>query len=287
MTDTNSSPVASFSRLAEDYDLWFTQILRALFFPKQVKHKPTNPVSVGSLPDLQDHFYSNEVIERLKSLQDDLHSAADKVLGSEDALSLTSFDAFVELFEGLESQLRRIEKDMLLSDFGIDRATGLRSSTVMMTELERELERRSRKGQPFSVAILRIDDPALRTDEKTLACVSAAIKKTVRSFDDGYVAGAGEFVISLKHSDAAGGLRFVSRFKEAMARLDTECKGFTVSSCVAEPLPGDEMKQFLKNVRADLDGLASEEMGAVAQHEEISPLDRFLQSLKGQDSPTK
>lgn len=270
----------SFSHLAEEYGVWYAQTVRAIFYPQDTAQKPSTPTLVDALPDIHDRIKKSGVIERLKVSQESLHDMADKMLSAGGVPVVATFDSFWQTYEGFSSQLRRVEKDMVLSDFGIDMQTGLRSATVMMTELARELERRSRKGQPFSVAMLRIDDPVLRGDEKTLGFVARAVQKTIRTFDDAYISGDGEFLISLKHSDAAGGLRFVTRFKDALG--NGEEVNFTVSSCVAEPLPGDELDDLLKNVRADLEDIASQARGATGQHEEISPLNRFLQSLKDQ-----
>ncbi|HNQ91642.1 MAG TPA: hypothetical protein PKI93_01790 [Alphaproteobacteria bacterium] len=276
---TQETPsAASFSHLAEEYGVWFAQIIRAVFYSKDVGQKPHSPALVDALPDIHERLKKGGVIDRLKSSQITLHDLADKMMDGGGVPTLSAFDTFWQTYEGFSVQLRRIEKDVVLSDFGIDMATGLRSSAVMVADLERELERRARKGQPFSVAMIRIDNPALRGDERVLALVSRAIQKTIRSFDDAYVSGDGEFLISLKHSDSAGGVRFVARFKSALNESGEQ--DFTVSSCVAEPLPGDELSDLLANVRADLDQISSQDGGAVGQHEEVSPLNRFLQSLK-------
>ena len=132
-------------------------------------------------------------------------------------------------------------------------------------------------GQPFSIAVLRIDRKEDRAKDNAIQSVSKAVLKTIRSFDDAYFAGNGEFVISLKHSDSNGGLRFVTRFNQALKEDDTT--DFTVSSCVAEPLPGDEIHVLLQNVRVDLDHICELGHGGAGQYEEVSPLNRFLQTL--------
>nr|HPQ51019.1 hypothetical protein [Alphaproteobacteria bacterium] len=263
------------------YAIWFSQVVRAAFYPDSANKDILEPVMVDEIAEIVEKLRNDMVIDRLKTIQLTLHGIANKIIESPDIPSIKDFDSFWQTYEGFSVQLQRLEKDALLSDFGVDVASGLRSSTVMVSELERELERRSRRGQPFSMAVLRIDNVELRADEKALEAVSAAILKTIRNFDDAYVSGNGEYVVSLKHSDTTGGLRFVARFNHAL-KDDLGMK-FTVSSCVAEPLPGDDVPTLLANVRADLDQLCGLGKGESGQYEEVSPLNRFLQSLDHQE----
>ncbi|MDD3019582.1 MAG: hypothetical protein PHX61_01215 [Alphaproteobacteria bacterium] len=261
-----------------DYSIWFSQVVRAAFYPDVAEKELSGPPRIDTIPEIIERIGSDSVLSRLKEMQGHLHQLAAQMISTPNIPKISDFDMFWQTYEGFSNQIQRIEKDSLLSDFGVDIKTGLRSSAVMIVELERELERRARRGQPFSIAILRIDDEELRTSEAVLEKTSFAIGKTIRSFDDAYVSGDGEFIISLKHSDTNGGLRFVSRFNQAL-KFDLGAD-FTVSSCVAEPLPGDDVPSLLANIRADLDSITGTGKGVTGQYEEISPLNRFLQKLE-------
>lgn len=276
----DSPAVEAFTNLAADYGVWFAQVIRMMMYPEIRGKEVVYPTMASKLPHIHETLVRGGKLSQIEVLQVEVQERAKVLMASTGTPPIGDFDSFYESYEGLLTLIQRVERDMVLSDFGMDMSTGFRSSTVMMAELARELERRSRRGQPFSVALLRIDDPLLRTNDVAVSITVKAINKTIRTFDDPYVAGDGEFLISLKHSDSNGGLRFVTRFRQALADLNPH---FTVSSCVAEPLPGDELPDLLRNVRSDLEELSATARGATGQYEEVSPLNRFLQGLKSKD----
>ncbi len=277
MDRKNEQGIQKLNAFMNEYSIWFAQVIRAAFYPDISEKEFASPPMIDTIPEITERIGSSAITLRLKEVQGHLHQLANMIIATPSIPKISDFDLFWQTYEGFSNQIQRIEKDSLLSDFGVDIKTGLRSSALMIVELERELERRARRGQPFSIAILRIDDKELRTSEDALQKASAAIGKTIRSFDDAYISGEGEFIISLKHSDTNGGLRFVARFNQAL-KFDLGAD-FTVSSCVAEPLPGDDISELLSNIRADLDDIAGAGKGATGQYEEISPLNRFLQTL--------
>jgi GGDEF domain-containing protein len=162
----------------------------------------------------------------------------------------------------------------------------------MMKDLEREMERRSRRGKPFSLALVRID----RYDEiremqnvdehaRLLMTLANMIRKCLRSFDDAYRSGEGEFIMSLKHADISGGTAALNRLR----RLLEEEKivigvafPLSLSGCVAEPMPGDDLSLLLGNMRHDL-GRYGEHGGAALEYHEISPLQRFVEDISGHE----
>ncbi len=264
------------SAMNSEYAAWFSQVLRAVFY-RGYAVPFEKPALVDTVQEIKNKIKNETLLSRLVEEQNSLHQIADEMMSGEKMPPIEEFDIFWQTYEGFSTHLKRLDRDTVLSDFGLDMQTGLRSEAVMIPELEKELERRSRRGQPFSVAVLRIDNKEDRGKDTAIQSVSKAVLKTIRSFDDAYFVGNGEFVISLKHSDSNGGLRFVTRFNQALKEDDTT--DFTVSSCVAEPLPGDEIHVLLKNVRADLDHICELGHGGAGQYEEVSPLNRFLQTL--------
>ncbi len=273
MASDNSSS-SFFSILQGDYAVWQSQVLLSVFYDELSARKEIiPPQSFRSLINEK-----VKIPDRVQDSQDILHELAANLLQSAELPPKENVETFLSAYENFQNALQRLDQDSLLADNGIDSQTGLRSSVVMLPELERELERRARRGQPFCIVLSRIDGEVARKTPENIALAVQCIEKTIRSFDDAYVTDDGEFLSSLKHSDDKGGIKFVARLNEALK--GKEGVQFTMSSFVAEPLPGDDMNQLISNIKIDLDRLAKEEKGMAGQYEDISPLARYVQSLK-------
>jgi GGDEF domain-containing protein len=181
----------------------------------------------------------------------------------------------LNFYEDFTERIARFDIDSVLSDFGVDTITGLRSATVIISDLERELERRARRGHPFSIVLCQIDKPDAGKLAGHIEMSARAIKSCMRNFDDAYLSGKNEILVSLKQTDNAGALRFVERLKE---ELSNEQADFTMSFCAAEPMPGDDLRGLINNVRTDLQEIAASGEGA-GEYEEISSLQRFIKSM--------
>jgi diguanylate cyclase (GGDEF)-like protein len=190
-------------------------------------------------------------------------------------------------------QMRRLQHDVARADSGIDPASSLRNKKAMVVELERELERRARRGRPFSLAMASIDNFEVLRNHATeaqlkhiFATVGRLIHKCIRSFDDGYRSGESEFVMSLKHADSAGGTTAINRLR---SYLDQEkltvpdgqgnMAPLTMSYCVAEPVPGDTLDELMKNMRQDLERYR-EGGNTALQYYEQSPLTRLIRGIE-------
>jgi diguanylate cyclase (GGDEF)-like protein len=152
------------------------------------------------------------------------------------------------------------------------------------------MERLSRHGQSFSLALVVIDDfdeilKALGRDEADQVIKRAAgfVRTSLRSFDGAYNMGHGEFVLSLKQASISGGQKALERLRDELEksdvtyRIDTQYKKITMSCCVAEPLPDDDLHLLLGNLRADL-GMQEKEAGTVLTYFEMSPLQQFVKT---------
>lgn len=267
-----------FLEIQGDYSAWLSRVLMSAFYEDIADRREImSPLPLGEV-EKQDISIPSRVIDS----QGILHQMAETILRGHDKPPKEAIEEFLLAYQNFQNLLQRLEQDRLLADHGIDAKTGMRSATVMIPDLERELERRERRGQPFCIVLSRIDDIAERKSPEAISLAVAAIEKTIRSFDDAYVSGEGEFLFSLKHSDDKGGLKYVSRLCDEL-RLNPDIK-FTMSSCVAEPLPGDNIPQLISNVRKDLDEISGMERGAAGQYEDISPLSRFIQSLEKKET---
>lgn len=289
------SKLKALSPVIDEHAEWFGRATKRIFFPKAFKDSERLGV-----PDSFQHwmreaekydFIEKVTLQDLKKIFEELHIVAtgltDKVVYTNDLVTLKEFDDFTSLYENFIFKLRRLEQDCAMIDSGLDIDTGLRSQHAMEIDIKRELERRARRGNPFTLALARIDNheefssldkPQQR---RLLGVLGKLIKKCIRSFDDGYRSGEHEFIMSLKHSEAVGGTAAVNRLRSFLASeklmLDTNGKQvpLTMSYCVGEPVPGDTLEELLANMRRDLDKWDEGGDQAVEYHEQ-SPLARFI-----------
>ncbi|QQG35558.1 MAG: diguanylate cyclase [Micavibrio aeruginosavorus] len=294
------SKLKELSPIIDEHAEWYNRVMRAVFYPERAgdPFDPPQSFSQWVVSASQDDFASKPTLERLRKIQGELYDMASDLM--HDARTTGArpdfkvYDEFTNLYDDLVYQLRRLEHDAVQADTGLDVATGLRSRKAMAVDLEKEMERRARRGKPFCLAIAQIDNydqiRAFVTEERhreILAAVARLIKKCIRSFDDAYRSGEGEFIMCLKHSDVAGGTAANNRLRrfleeEAIIIQDEKGRSFplTMSSCVAEPLPGDSLDELLANMRSDLTRFHSTAPGSTTlEYFEQSPLSRYVQEL--------
>ena len=277
----------------DEHAEWFGHVMRRMIYPEN--YPGAGPLALPqsfkrwATEAEKDDFIEKITLSGLRRLHDELDQAAAALLTSgQNKPPLKAFDAFANLYEDFIIKLRRLEKDSAQADSGIDALTGLRSKKAMDKDLERELERRSRRGKPFCLVVARLDNfDAVRAcmDEvqvrTTLEKASVLIKKCIRSFDDAYRSGEAEFVMSLKHSDTSGGTIAINRLRHFLAedpiifKNGDEQFAVTMSYCAAEPMPGDVIETLLTNMRADLTQY-DDGGDTTLEYAELSPLERFL-----------
>lgn len=203
--------------------------------------------------------------------------------------SAANKELFASSYNSFMNALLVIERDLITSAAGIDVPTGLRHRTVMLKDISREMERLTRQGEPFSIALIQISnfagikerhmDGSEQIYERQVADI---IKQSIRSFDDAYYIGEGAFVVALKLSKSDGGIKSIERLKATLDKKDIEIKtlegslGFISLTCrVAEPIPGDDPEDIINNLKLDVDRSGDDE--TVFEYQEISPLQRFVQ----------
>ena len=275
---------------------WFGGVMGRLFYPEKfIQAGPAaEPQSfrqwAESARDVE--FVAAATLEDLMRIHDELHQSAAGLI--EEAMKiarkpdLEAFAALTDLYDEFVLQVHRLEKDCTLADNGLDVLTGLRNSKAMEKDLERELERRSRRGQPFCLVLARIDDfDQVRAEAgeqeavEAIRGVAALVKKCVRSFDDAYRCADAEFVMALKHTDTKGGTAAINRLRTfleetpVLARKGGKPAPVTLSYCAAEPLPGDKMDEMLTHMRQDL-ARYDEGGDTTVEYFEQSPLQRFI-----------
>ena len=279
----------------DDYMQWFMQVVRNVFYQKAQEEQKNLLVPesfVALLEDMQRSDIKSAAIEGLNKLHKEMIVQADKLIGNSVKLqthpTYEEFDAFVILFEEFIYHIRRMEIDCLLEDNGIDVLTGLRSQAVLEQDLKREMARLARQGKPFSIALVRIDNfDEMKKNynvDDLIKLVAEMIKKSLRSFDYAYRLEHGKFMFSLKQTNISGGIRALERLKEELQsqkKSEGKVMRLSLSSCVAEPVSGDDVRELIENLHKDLDSSEKQKGGSVLEYFEMSPLQRYVKDEQG------
>lgn len=292
--------VQNSERVLDTHAEWFGRVMRWTFYPDDARSKtPVPPPDdfMAWLEQVRGHQNAdNQTLSDLSRLYQDLRSTADEIVmlaAATQKPDIEKFDYFVDLYDEFNHKIRRLEMDCILSDSGIDALTGFRSRQAMFPDLERELERRNRRGRPFCVAYLRVDffDDIVKSMGRDAALelirrASSVMKTCMRTYDDAYRYGPGEIVWSLKHSDITGGMRAIERLRRMLEDedlrviVDGKSRYFTMSYIVSEPVPGDVLSETLDQMRAELDKF-SDEPDTYLRHKEVSRLQVFVDQSEG------
>ncbi len=289
------SKLKSLAPVLDEHAEWFGRATKRIFFPNAYKGQEKLAVPERFQEWVKEaagyDFIEPVTLQDLNKIYEELHIVAtgltDKATYTNELIGLKEFDDFTSLYENFIFKLRRLEHDCALSDSGLDIDTGLRSQRAMEIDMARELERRARRGNPFTLALARIDNYDEFKDivdsaqlKQLMATLGRLIKKCIRSFDDAYRSGEAEFIMSLKHSEAVGGTAAVNRLRSFMSdesiviTVGERKIPLTMSYCVAEPVPGDTLDELLKNMRHDLSKW--NEGDTALEYHEQSPLQRFI-----------
>lgn len=293
------------SPVVDEHADWYTQIISRVFYPRSFQDEAslTFPEQFKNwLYDVRDDdFIAEDTKARLLTQHDELHGSARRLLEHATQASgrpdKTLFEDFSNRYDEFINWLRRVERDAMYAGSGLDPVTGLRSPKAMEHDLAREMERRSRQGKPFCIALARIDHydriKNIQSEEDhghMIGTIAGVIKKCIRSFDDAYYISNGEFILSLKQTNLVGGNAVIERMKrftvEAGLTITDEGKEFavTMSYCIAEPAPGDEVDVLIENMRSDLERFDDEGSGNTSlEYMELSPLRRYIKDLE--DTP--
>lgn len=278
--------------IAEEYAEWFGMIVRGVFYPESGSlHEISHPDVFGAWIKRahESLSYLTENLDRLELAHTNMLQASETFLAAavrSGTPPLALFDDFQDSYgRFLDGILRLGRKDMAGTDV-VDSETGLRSVAVMERDLQREMARRSRRGAPFCIALLRIDGYTdKRESMENLQAAAQSIRECMRSFDDAYAywKEGGEFVLCLKQADVIGAQAGVSRIRQRLYEMlekqsgDKTIPAITLSACISEPMAGDKVMEILENMRKDMD-LVAEEPEATLLFKDISPLQRYVDS---------
>ncbi len=283
----NSSKFEKLAPVLEEYADWFAQVSLCVAYQDEGKESEgvLTPVSFQNwVKDTAEIEKLNSiVIEDISKSHDDLLKIGGGLLDALKSGKKPSYESFVEfknLYGAFLLRVRRLEKDSAIDGSGLDEETGLRSSKTIESDLKKEMERLSRQGNPFALVTTRIDSFAGQQDQKKALSVAVAnIKRCVRSFDDAYYLGNGHFLLSLKHADLIGAQAAVNRLQQFLKGDEKNIPAMTMSYCMAEPVPGDEVSVLLQNMNQDLSDHMNEK-DSVLKFLEVSALERFASTME-------
>jgi diguanylate cyclase (GGDEF)-like protein len=142
----------------------------------------------------------------------------------------------------------------------IDDLTQLYNSRHFYTQMEREIERSNRYGQPLTLLMLDLDKFKNYNDtyghiegNQVLSRLGRVIKRCLRDTDSAYRYGGEEFMIMLPMTTCEEGMVTAQRIqtelrKEAFSPVLGQDIYMTVSIGVAQFKPKEEMKAFVHRV---------------------------------------
>lgn len=272
----------------DEYVVWYGKIVKTYFEGKPVMENPP-PVfdkwlSEASLPE--------PTADKVRRIHQGMVDAAKLFItkyGSRDNPPLGEYNELSRHYEEFIQIMRRLELDQATENSGFDEKTGLRSAKLMAEDVARELERRARRGNPFSLALLKINnfnDGWRKNDDAfriMIVKISDQIKECLRSFDDAYYMGDEYFLLALKHADMLGSQAALGRLNGLIAAAhipapDDPIEEISASTVLSEPMPGDSLDDLLVNMKRDLAGI--DEKGTVLQYNDLSPIQRYIHSIE-------
>lgn len=274
----------------DEYIVWYGKIVRSYFQGVPFKESPP-----GVFTDwLEKAELSPNTQERGRRIYQGMVDAAKAFVtkyASRETPPLSEYNEFSGYYEEFIQYMRRLELDLATENSGFDEKTGLRSPKLMKDDIARELERRARRGNPLSLALIKINNfrPEWKKDEKPYRAIIAGIadqlRECLRSFDDAYYLGDEYFLLSLKHADMVGSQAAMIRLNRAITAAhiptpDDPMEEVSVSSVLSEPTPGDSVDQLLENMKKDLANV--EGKGIVLQYNEMSPIKRYMLSMENE-----
>lgn len=278
---------------------WRNHILREGFFPgserRSSEDQAPSTLLMWCRKSAETGIVDPKIVERMSLVYDELCKSAQDFSAhckSGQKPTIELYDAFEMRFESFITQIRRLQQDISNAGMSVDPVTGLRTVAGMRGELKREQDRFDRKGTSFSVASVGVDhirDIEVKYDrrgqEAIFAGVAHILAKGIRSFDDAYYMGQGEYVIVVKHLDFMDACAVMDRLRADIEKTFIMVPGgekikLTASFGVSEALQRERADIALDHAKAALH-LAKEAGGnCVREYLEKSALERFAKDVK-------
>lgn len=277
------------------------QINKSIHFSDMPEiHYENQPLTdlLKNISSEKDELTSMDALERVEEIRLALQKASQiiSVQAKSNELSAATYDEFQTLSYEFIIRLWRFEKDFSKEGNGIDPLTGLRSNSVIIEDLTRELSACARRGDYLGIAVGCIDSFAtLRTKvteqqrDDILVFVSQVLKKTMRLYDDGYRYKDNMFAMCFKHTDHLGAVSAIERFVRLIREAHETEEGrrlnellgqdITLSYSVAKLEVGADVRSFLAQLEEDVKENADEE-SSILEYEDKSDLERYVRDFR-------
>lgn len=275
----------------DEHVIWYGKLMKSYFEGRPLMEPSPMVFAEWLVKARQEKSISDDTADRLHRIHEGMVQAAHGFISKyevRDTPPLKEYNELSRHYEEFIKAMRQIEIDQALENSGFDEKTGLRSFKVLPQDFEREMERRSRRGNPFVLALVKINKykDEWRTQEKLcrpmVQKIADQMKDSLRSFDDAYFMGDEFFILALKHADLLGAQSAMVRLNQSIASAhiaapDDPLAEISVSSVLSEPTKGDTLDAMIANMKKDLEGIDSK--GTVLQYQDLSPLQRYIHSM--------
>lgn len=258
---------------------WHARLLRGFFYPEAGAPPPEPPACPAALS------------EQLQLAYQQLHDHA-KRLSTPPAQ--TQYDAVAASLKAYILALCRLQQEMPAAGAEKDPVTGLFLSEKIYADLKVEQERFERKGALFSVAVMAVDHvPELQarydsgTQDLVYAHLAQIVSKTLRSFDDAYYAGKGEYFMTLKQVDFLDACAAVDRLQHEIVTTpfvlpEGKKVNVTVSFGIAEAIKQESSDLVLVHAQEALQAAQAAGGNCINEYREKSKLVRFTLEHQGE-----
>ncbi len=275
----------------DEHVRWYGRLLQSYFEGKPLMDPAPSVFREWNDKARAENKISIDVSDKLCRIHDGLIEAANAFTVRFDMRETPPLKEFNEVtghYEEFIQSMRQIELDQMLENSGYDDKTGLRSVKVLPADFSREMERRARRGNPFALALVKINnykeewqkDADIHAD--MIRKIAEQLKACLRSFDDAYYMGDEYFMLALKHADGLGAQAAMVRLNQAITAAHIVVPGeplneISVSTVLSEPTEGDALDTLILHMKKDLEGINSK--GTVLQYQDLSPLQRYIHSM--------
>lgn len=281
----NNQRFEELAPVVEDYMSWYSQLSFYVLYPDGNVSVtiPPNTFNEWSGKVMTKDEVNPEVLDDIIRVYDEMIVASEKIVGITSDTTKPDkelFKKFRELYLSFLIRMRRLEKDSAMEGRGIDHETGLRVESAIMLDAKREMQRLSRQGVSFTLAMGQIDNLTRYNDQKeVLQYVVKTLQDCLRPFDDAYYTQEGFIVLNLKHTDITGAECAVNRLRDDLVTKDDDDFEVTMTFSMFEPAIGDDIEFLLSQIKQDILGNTNKK-DKVLRFKEVSELDRYLETLK-------
>lgn len=276
---------------------WRDALLRHNLYGETVDGVPVSPTPPDSLmrwceKESLRGGEERKSIDRVHLVFAELSRIGQELSTMREPMPAAVYDRFTQQFNAYIGHIRRLYQELSDKLGSVDGLTGLRTAAGLRAELKREQDRFDRKGTPFSIASIRVDHvEQLQSRHHTaqidaiFAGVARSIAGTIRSFDDAFYLGQGEYLVILKHVEFMDACAVMDRLCGEIASSgivlpDGQRVEVTASFGIGEAQEKEQPEGVLEHAKAAR--LQAEAAGGnrVQEYQERSALEHFARDLR-------